>query len=131
MEAAGLAIKSLTHSELTPTSDSPSVSNSSSDLETRKQTFTKHTTEYFTLVKKIGEALQKQALALEEAGINVGDTQRTDLLAEVSNGWIGNLDVGLLNARMQDVGVAKEAELWEQAQEMLQNAKGNEEMKDA
>jgi hypothetical protein len=109
---------------LTPLASSPDGSNPSSNttltIDSRKEAFTRHTTEYFTLVKKVGEALHKQAAALDDAGISVGESLRGENTgAEVANGWIGNLDVGWLNSRTRDVGAAKEAELWEQARTLL------------
>ena len=89
------------------------------DIEAHKREFQTRTTEYFALAKRISDQLQKQAEALEDAGIVTGDSIHTDARAEITNGGLGNLDVGLLNARVDDAGSRKEVELFEEMSALL------------
>ena len=42
----------------------------------------------------------------------------------ITGGGLGSLDVGWLNSRNDNVGKEMEAELWEQAQQLLQKLEG-------
>ncbi|KAK6003678.1 hypothetical protein QM012_009449 [Aureobasidium pullulans] len=147
LSSAGGAINALTNRPPNAASnDSDDMVDVQSDnsAAAHKEAFTKHTTAYFTLIQSIMARLRRQAYALEEAGIiaaeaptlsttgaaeasgparrgPVGQAQRQP--AEdgdrVTNGGLGNLDVGLLNSRGNSVGLDKEAELIAEAKQMV------------
>ncbi len=115
LEKAAFAINALTDRQLPSPSSHQTVR-----LDTPKERFSHYTTQYFTLVKGIGDALRNQAEALERAGCNVGEGARAASLGEITNGGLGNLDVGWLNSRTDDVGALKQAELFAEARELMQ-----------
>ena len=58
--------------------------------------------------------------ALEHSGLIKPDRPNEMMDPAVTNGGLGNFDIGWLNARSRDVGVAKEAELLKEARELLE-----------
>jgi len=49
----------------------------------------------------------------------------------ITNGGLGNLDIGWLNSRRDTIGRQKEGELWKEARRMLEDMAGHEGHKDA
>ena len=88
-------------------------------LERRKQQFLDHTTDFFAQVKKLSEDLSKQADALENAGIIFPEQLQGDAKDEITNGGFGNLDIGILNARVNDPGSVKEVEIYKETVTLL------------
>lgn len=120
-------------------SDDTPQSLSGKDASDPTERFENHCNEYFTIVQSIAARLRRQAYALEEAGIIAVDSAapesqtsqastssasklasdfsqgRPDVSMPITNGGLGNLDIGWLNSRRDDVGRHKEAELWAEA----------------
>lgn len=147
IKSAGQAINTLTTRPLENSSEGEDAQMSDhgneSDLEKRKQTFTAHTEAYYSNLQSITSRLRRQAYALEEAGIisaeaptlssstqarpapagpgkatpQTGATQYTE---HVTNGGLGNLDVGWLNSRGNKVSAEKESELVAEAKSLLE-----------
>lgn len=62
-----------------------------------------------------------QQLASRPAGaLNAGAHVKSEQPMQVTNGGLGNLDVGWLNSRRDVVGKQKEAELWRDARKLLE-----------
>lgn len=117
-------------------------------LEQRKDTFTTATAQYFSLLSSIDIRLRRQIYALEEAEIisteapakeshlnqsvsaafaafggGLSGTPSLQTATEKNStstaGGLGNLDVGWLNSRNDNVGKDLEAELWAKAQDVV------------
>lgn len=118
------------------------------DPESQKQAFSSATDSFLTTLHTIDVKLNRQILALEEAGIvNLTNPQRQDpnappkaSLKPNGVGAIGNLDVGWLNGRGPRVERDMESELWSKAKDLLENdwmkelgrqGKGGDNAKDA
>ncbi|KAF2723434.1 hypothetical protein K431DRAFT_22238 [Polychaeton citri CBS 116435] len=98
-------------------------------LEDRKQAFQTNTKAYYETLQAVIARLRRQAYALEEAGIiaskaptlsgkaGVGSSQVDE---RITNGGLGNLDVGWLNSRGNKVGAEKERELVLEAKELAE-----------
>ncbi|SLM34410.1 Mediator complex, subunit Med11 [Lasallia pustulata] len=143
LQSAGLAIKALSN-----VSTAPEAAIRSATLEQHKGTFTTATAQYFSLLSSIDIRLRRQIYALEEAEIisaeapakethsnpNLstafaafgGGQSGTAALQTATEknitstaGGLGNLDVGWLNGRNDNVGKDMEAELWAKAQEFV------------
>lgn len=116
----------------------------------RKASFTSASTEYFTTLSSIDVRLRRQIYALEEADIvspeamaketpanpnvlpalvGMGGAQGRDSAKQAkldkASGGLGNLDVGWLNSRNDNVGKEMEAELWAKAREMVERYEKN------
>lgn len=157
LHSAGLAVQSLTASITTSTSstqteedvDAPSsVPGPVKSQDEVKTTFEQHNNAYLKTLQAVQARLRRQAYALEEAGIvhargtanatsaagglNVGGggsgTQGKAAEGQVTNGGLGNFDVGWLNSRRDEVGRLKEAELWKEVRERLEGVGRGEEM---
>ncbi|KAF2459469.1 mediator complex, subunit Med11, partial [Lineolata rhizophorae] len=118
-------------------------------LEARKANFQQHARTYFSVVSRLSDELRTQAAQLEEAGIIPAEAMRlesgggggggpeaeaggaagarsrqaagtTQTAAQVTNGGLGNLDVGWLNSRAGKAVGDKEAKLWDKARELLE-----------
>lgn len=148
LESAGQAINSLTNRPLNQGAEQDGDTQMTDStkcvtLEERKEAFKKHTTAYYTGLQAIVARLRRQAYALEEAGIIAAEApalqQRQTAPAaspqrgqagaapaheaeRITNGGLGNLDVGWLNSRGNKVGVEKENELVEDAKKLLEEA---------
>lgn len=132
---AGQAVKAL--------SPTPDPDDEASHLDARKKRFEAQSKDMFTSLQAATAVLRRQAYALEEAGIiaaqaptisshvqrqqspqpgggaAVGKKPEPD---RITNGGMGNLDVGWLNSRGNQVGAEKEAELLEEATELARRA---------
>jgi len=117
------------------------------NLEQHKDAFTTATTQYFSLLSSIDVRLRRQIYALEEAEIipteapskevqsssnisaafaALGGGQPPTSASQSSleksastGGGLGNLDIGWLNSRNDNVGKEMEAELWIKAREHI------------
>ena len=148
LELAGQAINTLTNRPLQASEDGEGDAHMTNGerkdtLDARKQTFEQLAIQFDTGVRDLQVPLRRQVYALEEAGIIAAEapslsvgTQLSTAAAgmagrgqatvaaqapeRITNGGLGNLDVGLLNSRGNKVGAEKEAELLEEAKELLQ-----------
>ncbi|WPG97412.1 Hypothetical protein R9X50_00018700 [Acrodontium crateriforme] len=150
LEAAGKAINALTNRPLTSGDQDSEMDNgikSDDNLEARKEIFTNNVQTYYNGLQAIVARLRRQVYALEEAGIieaeppsftpaapsrpqqspvNVpsasgGAASASSAEGErITNGGLGNLDVGYLNSRGNKVGTVKEAELVQDAKALLE-----------
>lgn len=148
LKAAGLAINTLTGRD--PPSqagdDAEMTDASAATSKSSSETFETHVTEYYTKLQAVIARLRRQAYALEEAGIisveataltSSGATAapRNDAMASrgaspvvtsteparLTNGGLGNLDIGWLNSRGNKVATEKEHEIMIEAKELLQD----------
>jgi len=117
-------------------------------LEARKQAFQKHTQDFYDNIHAVTARLRRQAYALEEAGIITPQAatiasisvksakppptapgrppQQIDQAPErITNGGLGQQDIGWLNSRGNRVGADKEKELVEDAKKLLENVLEN------
>lgn len=137
LKAAGQAIAALSPKGLQTEEDTEMAQTDTptQDLESRKHVFEENTKAFYTHVQAITARFRRQAYALEEAGIiapeNVNMSSATQQAQggaqgkkpetdRITNGGLGNLDVGYLNSRGNKVGAEKEAELMVEAKELLQ-----------
>ncbi|KAL9635174.1 MAG: hypothetical protein Q9204_002711 [Flavoplaca sp. TL-2023a] len=141
LRSAGMAIKTLTCAE--PDADELDNSQSNS-IEERQQRFTTASSRYFSLLSSIDVRLRRHISALEDAGILPSETIATETQSSrdvsttntsisnnlllrpgasardaITNGGIGNLDVGWLNSRNNNVERKMEANLWKEAHELI------------
>lgn len=106
-----------------------------------QRAFARHTKQYFITLQAICAKLNRQAYALEEAGIVAADApiltladasqqskgpkgSRAPVSAEaerIKNGGLGNFDVGWLNSRGNKIGAEKEAEVLEKVRELAES----------
>ena len=148
LSAAGHAINALTNRPLHATNDDDDDtnmedSNGPATLEARKQVFQQNSTAFYNNLQAIVAKLRRQAYALEEAGIITPEAatlatisvqaapkpptnqpgrppQQADQQPErITNGGMGNQDIGWLNSRGNGVGADKEKELVEDAKKLL------------
>ncbi|KAI9866377.1 MAG: hypothetical protein M1813_001499 [Trichoglossum hirsutum] len=149
LRAAGQAVNSLTN---------PPSGNLEEPvtIEAHKESFSKATATYFSLLSSINVRLRRQIYALEEADIIASDSASKDSQTagnaptfgaaggggvggaaiqadkgEISRAGLGNLDVGWLNSRSDIVGREMEGEIWAKAREFLErleqkNSRGSE-----
>ena len=111
-------------------------------IDSHKESFSRATAEYFSLLSSINVRLRRQIYALEEADIIASDSiskegQVTGSATaaggggaggvaaqaekgEISGVGLGNLDVGWLNSRSDTVGREMEGEIWAKAREFLE-----------
>lgn len=136
LSSASKAINALTDrptstssSDKEVTSDAPTTD----DLAAHKQAFTDSSRAYFNNLQSILARLRRSVYALEEAGIIEPDAPIVSNSREagekgesegdkVTNGGLGNLDVGTLNSRVNGVQRLKEVELLGEARDMLRGA---------
>ena len=138
LQCAGLAVKALTKA---PPSERSDESPELPSTQIQKEEFTEATTQYFSLLSSIDVELRRQIHALEEADILSTETAiresqtDSDLLpgssggvgaklpagnrSSVLGGGFGNLDIGWLNSRNDNVEKEMEAELWKKASVFL------------
>lgn len=138
LQCAGLAVKALTKTFPSESSDeSPELPS----IQNQKKKFTEATTQYFNLLSSIDVELRRQIHALEEADIlpteaairesqidsdllpgssaGVGAKPPASNRSTVMGGGLGNLDIGWLNSRNDNVEKEMEAELWKKASVFL------------
>ncbi len=140
LEAAAKAINALTNTSSTNSrgdSDDTEMENggNSTTMEQRKEAFTEHTKAYYTTLQAIVARLRRQTYALEEAGIIAAEAPKAlpsnanknqagaapvKESEKITNGGLGNLDIGWLNSRGNKVGAEKENELVEEAKQLLE-----------
>ncbi|KAI4158895.1 MAG: hypothetical protein L6R39_000454 [Caloplaca ligustica] len=130
---AGNAIKTLTvHA---PESEG-SQGNHAQDIEQRKAGFAAASSEYFTLLASIDVRLRRHITDLEIAGILPSEAVTQDFRPTqieqnhqkppinpkntVTNGGLGNLDIGWLNSRNDNIEKTMEAELWKESQKLVE-----------
>lgn len=123
---------------------SPNAQEGDDSPEARKETFEEQSRAAFFGIQAFNARMKRQAYALEEAGIITAEAsslsatstqqqaqgaaggrggRQTAPVSEperLTNGGLGNLDVGWLNSRGNQVGAEKEAELLHEAKALLQ-----------
>lgn len=138
LQHAGTAIRTLTVS--TPQAGGHE-DDEGQDLEQRKANFAAASSQYFATLSSIDDQLRRHITALEDAGILpseavIQETRSAPTHAQtasppskqpatkpkstITNGGLGNIDIGWLNSRNDNVEKIMEAELWEQAQLLVQ-----------
>jgi len=145
LKAASIALTDLTpHS--TPDTSAPS-------LEVSKASFEAHTLTFYNQIQSVSAHLRRQVYALEEAGIIAAEAEAQNVtpapqsqqqtvpgrglpggglaaqkvvepVMPITNGGLGNLDVGWLNSRRDVVGKMKEAELWKEVRVLVNSLEG-------
>jgi hypothetical protein len=98
----------------------------------RKTAFIAQTRTFHETLQRIEKGLLAQANALEDTGLIPAYTPKTvpGEKDEITNGGLGNLDVGFLNGRARDVAIGKEGKLVAEARrvaERILNGKEGEE----
>lgn len=114
-------------------------------VEQQRESFTTATSQYFTLLSSLDVSLRRQIYALEEADILPAEAITKELSTSlavpsaaqasspnisssksgghnkgvIAGGGLGNLDVGWLNSRNDDVGKEMKAELWGDAERFV------------
>ena len=128
--ASSSAVAALTNKPIDPSSlpaDESSV-DPYDPLAARKRTFLAHNRQFYTLLRSVRDGLRAEADALAAAGL-LDSTPATDELGSgLTNGGLGDFDVGWLNSRTTDVGVGKERELVKQLRELLEQIKNKKNM---
>jgi len=128
--ASSSAVAALTNKPIDPSSlpaDESSV-DPSDPLAARKRAFLAHNRQFYTLLRSVRDGLRAEADALAAAGL-LDSTPATDELGSgLTNGGLGDFDVGWLNSRTTDVGVGKERELVKQLRELLEQIKNKKNM---
>ena len=128
--ASSSAVAALTNKPIDPSSlpaDEFSV-DPSDPLAARKRAFLAHNRQFYTLLRSVRDGLRAEADALAAAGL-LDSTPATDELGSgLTNGGLGDFDVGWLNSRTMDVGVGKERELVKQLRELLEQVKNKKNM---
>ncbi|KAI4203959.1 MAG: hypothetical protein LQ348_001342 [Seirophora lacunosa] len=139
LQYAGTAIKALTSAA--PESNG-NQDDQAQNIEQRKADFSAASSEYFGTLSSIDVRLRRHITALEKAGILPSEMGAADLQSvqsdakssqlstannrtTITNGGLGNLDIGWLNSRSDHAEKPMEAELWEEAQRMVQRTLDN------
>lgn len=140
LRAAGLAVQALTgklpsdEDAVDTTADSADEGEEESDP--LRRVFKSNATSFFITLQSICARLNRQAYALEEAGIIAADVPILTLADatkaasgrnatttdgdKIKNGGLGNFDVGWLNSRGNKVGAEKEAEIMKELKTLLE-----------
>lgn len=146
LSAAGQAINAITNRPLNAPGDNDEDTNMENSqepatLDARKQAFQQNSTDFYTNLQAVVAKLRRQAYALEEAGIISPEATTVSSIAvqapkqqqgppgrppqqatepeRITNGGMGNQDIGWLNSRGNRVGADKEKELVEDAKKLL------------
>ncbi|CAF9941161.1 hypothetical protein IMSHALPRED_002455 [Imshaugia aleurites] len=143
LQSAGLAVKALTKPTVDPSAEG--LPSQPVPIEQQRESFTAATSQYFALLSSVDVNLRRQIYALEEANILPAEAVTKEPLTNlavssaaqanilnampsrmaggnrgvITGGGIGNLDVGWLNSRNDNVGKEMEAELWEAAEKFI------------
>lgn len=146
LRSAGEAIQALTGAASRETDDH--VERTTSAPQSPDELFEKHTKNFYDQIQAVSARLRRQIYALEEANIIAAESQSTEsqipppppqpvtgirpgtALAQpkadppmaITNGGLGNFDVGWLNSRWDNVGKIKDAELLAEARARLEEA---------
>ena len=150
---AGQAINALTNRPLSESEDEDGDEDmadhqQSFSADDRREAFKRHTTAFYVGVQSITAQLRRNVYGLEEAaiitseastaqsteqpvrpgaGLQAGRTPKEEA-PRITNGGMGNLDVGWLNSKGNKVGAEKENELMKEAKDLLESElKGGEE----
>jgi hypothetical protein len=109
IQHAGQAVNALTRNPLPEGSE---ASDEDGPLAKNKTVFKDNYAAFLTMLNEVTESLNKEADALVEAKLLPAHPPKKGILGDsITNEGLGNLDVGYLNSRTRDVGLAKEAEL--------------------
>lgn len=151
LQAAGQAVNALTNRPLEATGnengDVAMTNSTPATFEARKENFQQNATEYYTLLQSVVARLRRQAYALEEAGIISADANTISNITvkkappppappgskpaqegeRLTNGGLGNHDIGWLNSRGNKVGADKEKELVEDAKKLAEDVLAQDE----
>ncbi|KAK5114716.1 hypothetical protein LTR62_002290 [Meristemomyces frigidus] len=127
----------------------PNAQAGSDDLDARKEVFQEHSRAAYVCTQAFHARMKRQVYALEEAGIILAQAHIHSATSSakhkqannqpvqgqggappvppaseaehITNGGLGNLDVGWLNSRGNKVGMEKEAELLQEAKILLED----------
>lgn len=150
LASAGSAVNALTNRPLTTQSQSDedthmTDSRGAVNLEERQEAFQQNASDYYTNLQGIIARLRRQAYALEEAGIITPEANALTTLnvrtaptsrsgapgrgpaaaapesERITNGGLGNQDIGWLNSRGNRVGAEKERELVLDAKKLVED----------
>ena len=148
LKQAGQAVNALTNRPLARSEDEDGDEEMADDGHTpnaseRQDVFQKHTTAFFTGLQSVTARLRRNVYGLEEAGIILAETTAArseeapqmegvgkalqagrppkEEAPKITNGGMGNLDVGWLNSKGNKVGAEKENELMEEAKKLLED----------
>ena len=111
------------------THETPDGSQAPQSLDKKKELFSKAVSEYFSTLAFVDVNLRRQIYALEEANLIPPVPPSKDPAARAANRQasdsafrsMGDLDVGELNSRRNQVGSAMEADVWAKAQELVES----------
>ena len=121
LKHAGVAIKTMTN-------ETPDGEKDSRSLEEKKEAFNAAVSSYFSTLSSVDVNLRRQIYALEDADIIPRDI--INAAGQIDNRRppavpsMGSLDVSWLNSRKDRVAKRKEAELWKEARELVDEADG-------
>ncbi|KAF2765565.1 hypothetical protein EJ03DRAFT_205371 [Teratosphaeria nubilosa] len=106
------------------------------DVDARKRAMEEHIQTFLVTLQSATTKLKRNVYALEEAGIIQPEATTMQLpsstaatgrgaqsaaqVEKITNGGMGNLDIGYLNSRGNQVGAEKEAELMEEASRLAE-----------
>lgn len=146
VKQAGRAVNALTNRPLTQADDEDGDEDMTDGQRTlsssdRQEAFKRHTIAFYTGIQSVTARLRRNVYGLEEAGIIGPETSTLQPSGEsvrppasgqpgrppreetlrITNGGMGNLDVGWLNSKGNKVAAEKESELMEEAKELLQD----------
>ncbi|EMD00178.1 hypothetical protein BAUCODRAFT_367515 [Baudoinia panamericana UAMH 10762] len=115
---------------------SPTAPNQENSVDARTEVFDEHSRAAYVGIQAFNAKMKRQAYALEEAGIiaaeaptivtvnplqrEISNASSTAGVEKITNGGLGNFDVGWLNSRGNKVGMEKEAELMQEARGLLE-----------
>lgn len=130
----GKAIQSLGNQSPSEPNDS-TADQAPRNPEEQTQTFQDTMDKFLTTLHKVDVRVKREIFALEEAGIltidktkvkdedenTQADQDSKQTLEPNGMGMVGNLDVGWLNSRSNQVEMEMEAELWTNARKALEN----------
>lgn len=100
----------------------------SDPLAARKCAFLSHVRTYYTTLRRLKDDLHVEVDALSEAGLLDSSLDSSVLGPGITNGGLGELDIGWLNSRAKDVALGKEKELVSELRGLLEyfsKKKGN------
>lgn len=92
----------------------------SDPLAARKRAFLSHVRTYYTTLRRLKDDLHVEVNALSEAGLLDSNLDSSVLGPGITNGGLGDLDIGWLNSRAKDVALGKEKELVSELRDLLE-----------